>query len=92
MEYVKTIIDIMQAFLIFCNVCIMLYVFKGFVSKPHNSLEQEVTEIKVKVKDIEDSLKQGNDKFREQNETNETMDAGHHPYILWPYGAQFVFE
>ena len=73
MEYVKTIIDIMQAFLIFCNVCIMLYVFKGFVSKPHNSLEQEVTEIKVKVKDIEDSLKQGNDKFREQNETNEIL-------------------
>lgn len=73
MEYIKPIVDIMQAFLIFCNVCVMLYVFKGFVSKPHNSLEQEVAEIKIKVKDIEDSLKQGNDKFREQNETNEIL-------------------
>ena len=26
------------------------------------------------------------------HETNETMDAGHHPYLLWPDDAQFVFE
>lgn len=73
MEYVKSIIEFMQAFLIFCNVCIMLYVFKGFVSKPHNNLEERVTKVELEVKDIKDSLKQGNDKFREQNETNEVL-------------------
>jgi len=26
------------------------------------------------------------------HETNETMDAGHHPYNVWPDDAQFVFE
>lgn len=73
MDYLKIIVEIAQAFLIFCNVCIMLYVFKGFASKPHNNLVQEVAEIKIKVKDIEESLKQGNDKFREQKETNEIL-------------------
>lgn len=73
MEYIKPIVDIMQAFLIFCNVCVMLYVFKGFVSKPHNNLEERVAKVELKVEDIEDSLKQGNDKFREQSETNEIL-------------------
>ena len=73
MEYIKPIIDFMQAFLIFCNVCIMLYVFKGFVSKPHNNLEERINKVELKVEDIEDSLKQGNDKFREQNTTNEVL-------------------
>lgn len=73
MEYIKTIVDIMQAFLIFCNVCVMLYVFKGFVSKPHNNLEDRITKVELKVEEIEDSLKQGNDKFREQSETNEIL-------------------
>lgn len=73
MEYIEVIVDIMQAFLIFCNVCIMLYVFKGFVSKPHNNLEQRVTEIEIKIKEHEDSLKKGSDNFREQNETNEIL-------------------
>ncbi len=26
------------------------------------------------------------------HETNETMDAGHHPYNVWPDDAQLVFE
>lgn len=73
MEYIKPIIEFMQAFLIFCNVCIMLYVFKGFVSKPHNNLEERIAKVELKVEDIEDSLKQGNDKFREQNTTNEVL-------------------
>lgn len=73
MDYLKTFIDFAQAFLIFCNVCIMLYVFKGFVSKPHNNLEDRVTKVELKVEGIEDSLKQGNDKFREQNTTNEVL-------------------
>lgn len=73
MEHIKPIIDFMQAFLIFCNVCIMLYVFKGFVSKPHNNLEDRINKVELKVEEIEDSLKQGNDKFREQKVANEVL-------------------
>jgi len=34
----------------------------------------------------------GENKYLCSHETNKTMDAGHHPYILWPDDAQFVFE
>lgn len=63
----------MQAFLTFGNVCIMLYAFKGFLSKPHNDLEERVKTLEVEQKEIKERLLQGNDRFREQNETNEVL-------------------
>lgn len=64
-----------QAVLAIGNICIMLYALKTFISKPHLSLEEKVNEHEVKIKDIEKSLLQGNDRFRDQEATNEVMQS-----------------
>ncbi len=69
----QTILLILEIFLAFCNSCIMLFLFKNFLAKPHNSLEERVTKVEIKLDDIDESLKQGNDKFREQAEFNEVF-------------------
>lgn len=63
----------LQIFLGFCNVVVMLAVFKAFLMKPHNSLEERVAKLEVKVDEVEDSLHQGNDKFRSLEGAKEMM-------------------
>ena len=70
---VQTALPILQLILAAGNLCIMAYAFKTFLSKPHDTLEQRVNEHDVKIKEIETSLHQGNDRFREQNDTNEVL-------------------
>ena len=70
---VQTMLTIMQMILAFGNICIMTYAFSKFLAKPHDTLEQRVNTLEVKIGEIEDSLKQGNDKFREQNTTTEVL-------------------
>lgn len=47
------------------NLIIMLYALSRFLKKPQDALEDRVTKLEVKQEEIEDSLKLGNDKFRE---------------------------
>ena len=70
MELLKTILEI---FMLFCNACIMIAIFKGFVMRPHNNLEDRVKTLEVKVGEINESLHQGNDQFRSQKEMNEVF-------------------
>lgn len=79
---VSDILPIMQTILAFCNICIIGYAFIKFMGKPHNSLEQRVTELEVELKETKQSLLQGNDKFREhetrfqeQDKTNATFKS-----------------
>ncbi len=67
------LLQIMQLFLSFGNVCIMFYAFKKFLSKPHDSLEQRVTILEVENKEIKERLTKGNDRFRDQDNTNEVL-------------------
>lgn len=72
---VQSILPFLQLILTFGNICIIGYAFVKFLGKPHNSLEQRVTEHDIKIKEIESSLLQGNDRFREQDSTNEVMQS-----------------
>ncbi len=63
----------MQFFLAFCQILIMLYAFRSFLRKPHDSIEARVLALEVKMKDMESSLHQGNDRFRNQESTNEVL-------------------
>ena len=65
--------SIAQTLLTFGNLCIMAYAFSKFLSKPHDTLEQRVHNLEVKLDEVLDSLKQGNDRFREQTTTNEVI-------------------
>lgn len=69
----QTIMSIMQMVLSFGNICILGYAFYKFINKPHDTLEDRVTTIEMDVKEIKQSLHQGNDRFREQESTNEVM-------------------
>lgn len=63
----------MQIFISFANICILLYALYKFLNKPHDTLEQRVISIETEVKDIKESLHQGNDRFRNQEDTNEVL-------------------
>lgn len=70
---VQSIVTIMQLFLTFGNLCIMIYALRNFLMKPRNTLVGRVAELEFKVKEHDESLKQGNDNFRKQANFNEVF-------------------
>lgn len=72
---IEQLLPILQTCLAFGNLCIMLWALKTFLNKPHNTLDARITAIEVDVKEIKQSLLQGNDRFREQETTNEVMQS-----------------
>ncbi len=70
---VQTVLPLLQLILAFGNICVLGYALFKFLSKPHDSLEDKVNEHDLKIKAIEASLLQGNDRFREQEDTNEVL-------------------
>ena len=72
---IKDILPILQVILTSGNICILAYALFNFLKKPQNSLEQRVSVTEIKIKEIEASLLQGNDRFREQESTNEVMQS-----------------
>lgn len=67
------ILIMLQLFLAACNTCIMLWMFWSFLRRPHDTLEARVTANEVAIKEIQGSLKQGNDRFREQDDAIEVI-------------------
>ena len=65
MEVLQFIGLCLSLFLNFCNVCIMIYVFKKFLSKPQEDLKERVIKAEGRIDKIENSLKSGNDEFRQ---------------------------
>ena len=63
--------DNLQLILSVCQLAVMVFAFYKFLRKPHDTLEEKVTKMEGKIEEIDKSLRQGNDKFREQQETNE---------------------
>ena len=53
----------------------MLVALKKFLSAPTINKDKRLLELEIKVKEIEDSLKQGNDKFRDLYETTEISQS-----------------
>ena len=70
---VQTLLPVLQMVLAFGNICVLGYALLKFLNKPHSTLEDRVNAHDVEIREIKDSLKQGNDRFREQEDTNEVM-------------------
>ena len=51
----------------------MVFLFIKFINKPHDTLETRVSTLELEVKETKQSLLQGNDRFREQESTNEVL-------------------
>lgn len=61
----QEIITGMDIFLKLVNIIVILIAVAKFLRKPHNSLGQRVTALETEVKDIKQSLHQGNDNFKD---------------------------
>lgn len=77
---VQDFLPILQTILAMCNIIILVYGGYKFMNKPHDTLEakhealkKRVDEHDLRFKEVEESLHQGNDKFRKQNELNEVF-------------------
>lgn len=70
---VTAILPFFQLALTFGNICVLAYALFKFLNRPHDTLEDRVNAHDVEIKEIKSSLLQGNDRFREQDDTNEVL-------------------
>ena len=70
----------LQTFLAIGNLVIMLWALKTFLSKPHESLadevkklREEIVQLKVTIKEMQKSLDASHEKHREQDKTNKVF-------------------
>lgn len=70
---VTTILPVLQMVLAFGNICVLGYALIKFLNRPHDTLEGRLTSLEVDVKEIKQSLREGNDRFKEQEDTNEVL-------------------
>ena len=65
---IQSLLPYLQVILAFCNICIMGYELFKFLNKPHTNLESRVSTLELEIREQKQSLLQGNDRFREQDE------------------------
>lgn len=70
---ITSLLPYLQTFLAVGNLVIMLWALKTFLSKPHTNLETRVSNLEYEVREAKQSLLQGNDRFREVDDTNEVL-------------------
>lgn len=77
---IQETLTIMQLLLAVCNLSIMIYALSKFIKKPHDKLIDRIIALEVQMEELKDSLKQGNDRFRDhamrfekQYDTNEVL-------------------
>ena len=70
---VTTILPILQVVLTSANILILGFAFYKFLNKPHTDLETRVATNELDIREIKQSLLQGNDRFRHQKSTSEIM-------------------
>lgn len=72
---IQEIKDLMQLAISAISICVSMYALYRFLSRPHNSLESRITVLEKEVKDMKTSLREGNDKFRDQAKLNAVFKA-----------------
>lgn len=70
---IKDILPIFQLLVSICTLFGMLYAFKKFLDKPHDTLEARVITLELKQKETDQKLLLGNDRFKKQDDTNEVF-------------------
>lgn len=70
---VTSILPVLQTVLAFFNICVLIFAFYKFLNRPHNNLQDQVNAHDLEIREIKASLLQGNDRFREQEDTNQVL-------------------
>lgn len=66
--HVQEILPVLQLILATGNICILGYALVKFLNKPHSNLETRVSTLEIEVRETKQSLLQGNDRFRDQDD------------------------
>ena len=67
---VEQVLTLLQLLTSLGSLCVMVYGFSKFMTKPHNNLADEVAEIQKWRKTVDDRLEKGNKRFNDQSEAN----------------------
>ena len=70
---ITALLPFFQLVLTFGNICVLADALFKFLNRPHDTLEDRVNAHDVEISEIKKSLLQGNDRFREQDDTNEVL-------------------
>ena len=77
---ITVLLPYLQTFLAFGNLIIMLWALKTFLSKPHDSLSDEIKRLKdeiaklnLTIENMQKSLDASHEKHREQDRTNKVF-------------------
>lgn len=70
---ISNILPMVQLLVSVCTLLGMLYAFKKFLDKPHETLENRISALEVQQKEIDQKLHLGNDRFKAQEDTNEVF-------------------
>ena len=70
---ISNILPLFQLLVSVCTLIGMLYAFKKFIDKPHETLENRIAALEVQQKEIDQKLHLGNDTFKAQDDTNEVF-------------------
>ena len=72
-DTVSTVLPFLQTILAFGNICILVFAFIKFLGKPHDSIDKRVTSLEAWRGEVDQSLKRGNDKFRNIDEATQVI-------------------
>lgn len=73
MDIIKEISSVLSLIISLATVITMIYGFKKFLTKPRDTLAERVAALETKQKDTENRLEKGNERFHEQDDTNELL-------------------
>lgn len=63
----------MGLFLQAANIIVLIYALYKFLNKPHDTLEEKVNQLEAKLNEIEKFLHNDDERFKEQDKTNEVL-------------------
>lgn len=69
----QELLQVLQILLALCNIALLMFGFYKFLRRPSDDIKERVIAIEIKQADMERSLQKGNDKFKDQSETNEVL-------------------
>ena len=87
---VTTVLPLLQVILTSGNICVLAYALFKFLKKPHTTLESRLELVEHDLEEIKGRLLRGNDKFREQEETNQVLL--HSVLALIEFEMQYCIE
>ena len=69
----QELLQVLQILRALCNIALLMFGFYKFLRRPSDDIKERVIAIEIKQADMERSLQKGNDRFKDQSETNEVL-------------------